>query len=954
MGRGLPDEAERWLDRARRVAGGNDSIALLLATAQLSGGKAQSASDLFEDLARRHDLREAWMGLATAAERLSQPVRCAAALQSMLAGQVVTVDARLAALAAAAAAAIGRPGWCALSAAHRLHLSSPDAHVILDGAPWHRDNALPLAGCLDVLDADGAHYLGSPLNVTRARRLEGFVAAGPEGELVGWAWHPHDPDTAPRLELCDAAGTCRSLPELLPDSSTRRSADSKDRPLNRYRPFTLPAADIPPGVVHLRGPDGRDLPGSPLDPRPVATHAMIVAKAVAGSLPPEAALAALCLSAVPAAFRAPAARVEVPARRPAAIVVPCYRGAAATDACLAAVVAHSQGARVIVVEDCSPEPALRQSLAALASQGAVELIRTPRNLGFPGAANLGLRAVAGEDAVLLNSDTLVPPDWLSRLGDVAYAAPDVGSVTPFSNDATLLSYPLQAGPNPLPDAASTQRLDRAAMRANPAGAVEIPTGVGFCMYLRHDCLAEVGLLREQIFAQGYCEENDWCLRARHLGWRHMAATGVFVGHVGGQSFGAARIALLERNLAILCRLYPGYDALIAADEYGPALARARRAIDLQRLPARRHPARSRVLLITHDLGGGVERQINVRRDALRQAGLDTAVLRPVLARPLLQGTGESTLDLGPGLPNLTFHVQREMPALVRLLRAQNVTRIELHHMLGHDHALLGLAERLGVPYEAHIHDYAWFCPRVSLVGFERRYCGEPDIAGCEACVADAGRNIDEDIPVADLVARSAADLEGAAEVIAPSQDTADRIRRHFPRVRPTVRAWDDACPAARRGGPVPPGPIRTVGVLGAIGIEKGYDVLLACARDAARRALPLRFVVAGHTTGDARLIDTGAVFITGEYKPDELAGLLGRHEVHLGFLPSIWPETWCFTLSEAWRSGLKVVAFDLGAPAERIRLQGGGVLLPLGCPPGQVNQALLRVPLDLSPAPRGA
>ena len=45
--------------------------------------------------------------------------------------------------------------------------------------------------------------------------------------------------------------------------------------------------------------------------------------------------------------------------------------------------------------------------------------------------------------------------------------------------------------------------------------------------------------------------------------------------------------------------------------------------------------------------------------------------------------------------------------------------------------------------------------------------------------------------------------------------------------------------------------------------------LLACARDAAERDLPLEFVVVGHTTDDARLLATGRVFVTGPYEPDE-------------------------------------------------------------------------------------
>ena len=58
-------------------------------------------------------------------------------------------------------------------------------------------------------------------------------------------------------------------------------------------------------------------------------------------------------------------------------------------------------------------------------------------------------------------------------------------------------------------------------------------------------------------------------------------------------------------------------------------------------------------------------------------------------------------------------------------------------------------------------------------------------------------------------------------------------------------------------------------------------------------------------------------------------------------LPSIFPETWCLSLAEAWRAGLRVVAFDIGAQAERIRRTGRGILLPLGLPARAINNALL-------------
>ena len=118
-------------------------------------------------------------------------------------------------------------------------------------------------------------------------------------------------------------------------------------------------------------------------------------------------------------------------------------------------------------------------------------------------------------------------------------------------------------------------------------------------------------------------------------------------------------------------------------------------------------------------------------------------------------------------------------------------------------------------------------------------------------------------------------------------------------------------------------------------------MLLECARDAVAHNLNLRFTVFGHTSNDDPLLETGRVFITGPYVESEALALIRTHDVQLAWQPSIWPETWCFTLGLAWRAGLHVAAFDIGAPAERIRRTGRGWLMPLGLPAGAINTLFL-------------
>lgn len=85
--------------------------------------------------------------------------------------------------------------------------------------------------------------------------------------------------------------------------------------------------------------------------------------------------------------------------------------------------------------------------------------------------------------------------------------------------------------------------------------------------------------------------------------------------------------------------------------------------------------------------------------------------------------------------------------------------------------------------------------------------------------------------------------------------------------------------------------------------------------------------------GDADLMHAlragGTARLHGWYRTGALPALLKSNRIGVVVLPSIVPESFCLTLSECWQAGVPVICFDLGAPAERIRRQGGGWLVPL-------------------------
>ncbi|MFA9215558.1 MAG: glycosyltransferase family 2 protein [Sphingomonadaceae bacterium] len=276
------------------------------------------------------------------------------------------------------------------------------------------------------------------------------------------------------------------------------------------------------------------------------------------------------------------------AQHPVSIVVPVYRDQQRVQACLDSVLAslvHNRTpTRVVVVDDASPEPALSAWLDQLAADGAITLLRNHHNLGFIEACNRGMRQFPDHHVLLLNADTLVHGNWIDRLGSALASAADVASVSPWSNNGEISSFPRLGSAAPAPTLTQLAELDNAAAAVHANGAsteVELPSCCGFCMLIRRSVLERIGMLDGAGLNRGYGEEVDWCLRARAAGYRHLAATGVFVAHAGGASFGFEKRLRVRQNRHVLQARYPTYQAAFLRFAQADPLSDARQALRAQ-------------------------------------------------------------------------------------------------------------------------------------------------------------------------------------------------------------------------------------------------------------------------------------------------------------------------------------------------------------------------------------
>jgi GT2 family glycosyltransferase len=245
------------------------------------------------------------------------------------------------------------------------------------------------------------------------------------------------------------------------------------------------------------------------------------------------------------------------------VIIPVYKGLEQTRRCIESVLANPQRTAFapVVIDDASPDAEIRAYLDRLAREGRVELARNERNLGFVQSVNRGMALHPDRDVVLLNSDAEVANDWLDRMAAAA-ANEKVATVTPFSNNATICSYPFEGWQGGVPGTLGLAGLDRLFARTNAGLTIDIPTAVGFCMLIRRASLDELGAFDAERFGRGYGEENDFCMRAGKAGWRHVLAGDVFVFHEGGVSFSAERFELVKAAGIALVAVHPEYNRMV--------------------------------------------------------------------------------------------------------------------------------------------------------------------------------------------------------------------------------------------------------------------------------------------------------------------------------------------------------------------------------------------------------
>jgi GT2 family glycosyltransferase len=589
------------------------------------------------------------------------------------------------------------------------------------------------------------------------------------------------------------------------------------------------------------------------------------------------------------------------------IVIPIFNAYVEVNDCIRSVLQNTgDETNILLIDDASTDFRIQLLLDDLSTQGdhRLKFMRNDTNIGFVHTVNRGM-AHSNNDVVLLNSDTLVPPGWLQNLTDCARSRPWVATVTPFSNNGEICSYPSFCH-NTAVGRLDLSALHEAMLTVDDGSFPQIPTAVGFCMYIRRAAINAVGTFDVERFGRGYGEENDFCMRTARAGFCHLMCTTTYVVHQGGKSFGDDGKALKEGHLHTLVELYPEYVAqiseFIANDPIKPFRDRVSKRLEQMNLDTLGRPNLPGLLMVSHGLGGGVEKHIN-----------DLAILMESVARvEILRPLGSDAITLDDQLGNRCIFDAANWPALVDTLASRNYARVHIHHTLGFAQDIVNLPRSLSLPYDVTLHDFGVYCPQFALMTVDARNCGEPDAAGCQNCLNV--RPTAWNLSIADWRAQMHDFLTHAQRVVSPSDFVANKVRSRFREISIEVLPHPP-----RHEWLTPPKRSVKVLILGGLSRAKGLASVLACAWHAKHNNLALSFSLIGYLERGAPLHPDLPLHITGEYSDEVLQELIENERADCIWFPSQNPESYSYTLDVALASGLPIYAKrHHGAVLERL------------------------------------
>lgn len=644
------------------------------------------------------------------------------------------------------------------------------------------------------------------------------------------------------------------------------------------------------------------------------------------------------------------------------IIIPIYNAFEETKNCIESVLRNTEGNyEIILINDCSSDKNMKPYLDSLNEKyEQIQVIHNKTNQGFIKNINKGIYETLG-DVILLNSDTIVTPRWLTKLVIAAYSSDNIGTVTPVSNNAGAFSVPLINQKNIVNNDLGLDETANIIEKVSKDKGIRVPTGNGFCMYIKRDAIYDIGFF-DEIFGKGYCEENDFCMRLIDNNWLNVLDESTYIYHVHNVSFSDEKKELITKNRKTLNEKHPTYTRQAHEFVNSASCNNIRKSIKyaLDTYPTK--PKKNKRLLYVLHEGAGGTLHTSVELASQIDKGYDVFILTAQNSHMKLFKYDEfknikmdsdeyhsfvedisliDEWDIDEKYTIKKESLDEWKRVYYNILLAFKIDIIHIRHLIRHTFDLPYIANKLKIPIVLSFHDFYYVCPSHCLLDDNHKYC-----AG--QCTPIQSNNIYNNLDGAQCEVSKGLRppllktfihtwrqrVRKLFEMCNAFVTTSEEVKRIYISIYPELVNKDFRVIEHGRDLKTPNDPIKYVEIPsmdkpikivfpGHLNHHKGSDLIEQIKSYDKNNKLEYHYLGSVHP--DTNLEEIGINH--GFYNRNDFCRLI--HEIkpsYIGIL-SIWPETYCHTLTEAWNCGIPVLTIDIGALGERVKANGGGFFL---------------------------
>ncbi len=629
------------------------------------------------------------------------------------------------------------------------------------------------------------------------------------------------------------------------------------------------------------------------------------------------------------------------------IIIPIFNAYVYVKDCVESVLKYSNLSknRLILINDESSEKELIDYLNNLEKKKINNLfiINNPQNLGFVRSVNIGMMFGKKNDVILLNSDTLVTKNWIEKMRTCAYSSDSIATVTPLSNNATICSVPNFVEDNLIPNGfdidSFADLVSTKSLRLYP----QLPTAHGFCMFIKRDILDVFGFFNSDLFGKGYGEENEFCLRVEKHGYKNVLDDATFIYHSGSASFSdEARINKIKNNIKIIENLYPGYQLRINTFVKTNPLKSIHDNINFWiKNKNLFFKNKKRILFVMHyepSIGGiGINSnqicgccsdEFDFYLFTTNSKGEVIIKAREKREWVTIWGFKNKYSDLNSFKND---EIENIFDATIEYLK---IDVVHFQHLMGLPLSLLTIPKSKNIKSILSLHDYY-------LISSSPQYIGCEDLVKFKFTsngVKDGKKLLEShysfknnescknDIYRLECLKKY---FESIDLTISPSKYVRDLYCTVMDIKKSKIIIQEHGISIKKSLNVVSNDKKIVIAFLGVASHHKGFEDFVLLIQKS--REKKIKWLMVGYISqewmsylNNNNILEKFDVELTGTYDLNLVQKVLFENKVDLIVLPSIFPETYSYTLSEAIQSNIPVITRDIGALGDRVKSNNYG------------------------------